>query len=62
MNDITELGYIEDAAKGGMTGELGEWPFLANALRNRGYPLPPDTPAAEVIALCRQLLDEQARA
>lgn len=62
MSELTECGYIEDAAKGGMTGDLGEWPFLSAALRNRGYPLPPDTPAAEVIALCRMLIDEEERA
>ena len=59
--DVTDFMLIELAAKGDMTGELGEWPFLRDALRNYGHPLPPDTPAQEVVALCKQLIDEEER-
>lgn len=59
---LTDWNLIEAAARGEMTGELGEWPFLRQALRDQGQPLPPDTPAEKVIALCRQLIDEQLRA
>jgi hypothetical protein len=56
---VTDFMLIELAAKGDMTGELAEWPFLRDALRNHGHPLPPDTTAQEVIDLCRQLIDEE---
>ncbi len=56
---VTDWMLIESAANGDMVGELGELPFLRDALRNHGHPLQPDTPAQEVIALCRQLIDEE---
>lgn len=59
---VTDFLLIETAAKGDLAGELGEWPFLREALKNHGYPLPPDTPAQEVVALCRQLVDEECGA
>jgi len=58
---VTDELLIDSAARGKMTGDLAEWPQLREALKNRGHPLPPDTPAQAVIALCRQLQDEEAR-
>lgn len=62
MSIAMETMLIESAAEGKITGELCEWPHLREALRNRGHPLPPDTPSQEVVALCRQLVDEESQA
>jgi hypothetical protein len=59
---VTDFMLIEAGARGGMLGELGEWPYLRDALKNYGHPLPPDTPAQEVVSLCRQLIDEDSQA
>jgi len=53
---------IELAARGDYTGTLAEWPFLAATLARRGHALSLATPAQEIIALCRALLEEECRA
>jgi hypothetical protein len=59
---VFDWSCIELAARGDYTGTLAEWPFLAAALARRGYLLSLGTPAQEIIALCRQLIDEECRA
>jgi hypothetical protein len=61
QSKVTDMMLIHSAAQGKMQGDLCEWPQLREALKARGYPLPPDTSAQEVIALCRQLIDEEVR-
>ena len=44
---------ITQAAKGMVSGKLGEWPVLHRALKKRGYNLSRHMPATEVKLVCQ---------
>lgn len=51
-SEYHELVQIDCAARGLVSGTLGEWPFLKNALRKRGIFLPDSTDAMELKRIC----------
>lgn len=51
------LLQIDPAARGCISGRLAEWPHLAEALRQHGYRLAPDTPARDLKTICREILN-----
>ena len=50
---------IETAAQGCVSGTLGEWPLLAEAMARRGYALPSNTTGAIVSEYCQRILDNR---
>lgn len=49
---------IEQAAKGMVSGTLREWPHLKRALRNFGVHMADCCPAAELVKVCRSMVNE----